>query len=179
MKKIITLGLSMVVLNLTGCVSYYNHTRVQNNSIREQAIKNNDIETLRYIASGSSPKQALKQKQQAVRIKILESNGEVEGLAFAFDPINVGSYFATFKEAPYSSAAALVADAAIAYGITKLGENLNSGGNNKSRDNITIVANGESTVSISGSNMLSPITTDNRDYKVDNSNYISNPTPAP
>jgi len=172
-RTVLWMAAAIALLLQSGCVSYYNHGRVQDDLIKKNAVRNNDIEVLKYIVSGSTPKEALKQKKQALQLRALETNGEVDGLAFAFEPLEIGNYWTTFKAAPVTSSLSLLADGAVIYGLNKLRQSLgNSSSGDSSRDNVTISAEGN--ISISGTDINS--TTDNTDNSSDNS--VFNPVPA-
>lgn len=108
MKKTLITTLIVIILANTGCASFYNHSRVKNNMVREHILTNGSDEQLSMLRAGVSPVEAVK----------VRSTDDGAGVMVSFDLLNMSGikqYFMTFKEAPLSSTAALLVDVGTAY----------------------------------------------------------------
>lgn len=125
--------LAILTINI-GCVSSYNHFRVQNNLAKRSAVLFNDQDALRYMSAGIAPRQAVQLSAMA------NANNEVDGVKIMIQPRMLGGYLTTFKEAPLATGLSLLADAALSYGFYYVGDkndwkiNSSSSGNGSKPD---------------------------------------------
>jgi hypothetical protein len=137
--------LVLIIIN-TGCVSSWNHDRIQKSMIaeREEAIKTSikasgNADQIKFVSMGVKPSDVIKISPTK------DFNGAML-LVDLFKIDEIPGYFKTFADSPVSSSASLASDGLIAYLSFLGGKSVYDkyiSGNNSANEIVNITINGD------------------------------------
>lgn len=133
----------MALLLGSGCLSSYNHSRVQNNITKSRIYQSGNPMAIRMVEAGVSPR-------QAVQISAAQTDHDGFQAMISVNVFESGNWFSTFREAPLSTIGSLAVDLGVTYAagryLDKNGFNISYSGSNKGRTYIYVYGDGNEVV---------------------------------